>query len=249
MSEKYWHIKNCDLFRQLSEEQVRRVEMRSRAREFPRASPVYLPAQHSDSVLLLVRGRIKICHITPEGKQSILAFIDPGEIFGELAIFEPGQRDESAETVEKSLVVLIPSGEIHQLMSESPDLSIGITKLIGLRRRRIERRLKNMLFHSNRDRLIHLLLELAESYGEATPAGVELQIKLTHQELANVIGSTRETVTVLLGELQNEKFIKLTRRIITIVDLDRMAASVNTVPPTPAREQTPTRTQPSTGFK
>ena len=235
MSEKLWFLKNCNLFERLSEDQLRGVEGRSRSREFPRKTPIYLPADQSNSVFLLAKGRAKICHLTLEGKQSILAFIEPGELFGELAIFdESGERDEYAETVEPSTIVLIPGEVMQQLMQRHPDVSLGITKMIGMRRRRIERRLKNLLFLPNRERLTHLLLELAEQYGYRTAEGLELGIKLSHQDLANVIGSTRETVTVVLGDLQSEGLLRVGRRRIVLIDPERLAAIVHRPAPASA---------------
>ncbi|MFT5527116.1 MAG: CRP/FNR family cyclic AMP-dependent transcriptional regulator, partial [Pirellulaceae bacterium] len=116
----------------------------------------------ANSVFFLVNGRAKICNLTPDGKQSILAFINPGELFGELALLGEDQRDEYAETIDASTVVMIPDIEMERLMEEFPRVSLGITKIIGMRRKRIERRLRNLLFLSNRERLTHLLLELAE---------------------------------------------------------------------------------------
>jgi len=226
MSEKLWFLKSCQLFEHLSPDELRRIEMRSRARTFPRKSPIYLPADEARSVYLLAKGRAKICHLTPEGKQSILAFIEPGELFGELAILDSGAREEYAEAIEVSTVVMIPGDEIQRLMADLPELSFGITKMIGMRRRRIERRLKNLLFLSNRERLTHLLLELAEQYGKPTSDGIQLGIKLSHQDLASVIGSTRETVTVVLGEMQSEKLLKIGRRNILLLDPSRLAAIV-----------------------
>ena len=226
MSEKLWFLKSCQLFEHLSPDELRRIEMRSRARTFPRKSPIYLPADEARSVYLLAKGRAKICHLTPEGKQSILAFIEPGELFGELAILDSGAREEYAEAIEVSTVVMIPGDEIQRLMADLPELSFGITKMIGMRRRRIERRLKNLLFLSNRERLTHLLLELAEQYGKSTSDGIQLGIKLSHQDLASVIGSTRETVTVVLGEMQSEKLLKIGRRNILLLDPTRLAAIV-----------------------
>ncbi|MDA7951513.1 MAG: Crp/Fnr family transcriptional regulator [Pirellulaceae bacterium] len=226
MAEKFWFLKKCGLFEHLSESDIRHLEMHSRSRTFEKQTPIYLPADDLNSVFLLASGRAKICHLTPEGKQSILTFIEPGELFGELAIFESGQRDEYAEAVEGSTVILIPGRELQQLMQLKPDISLGITKMIGLRRRRIERRLKNLLFLSNRDRLTHLLLELAEQYGQRTSNGIDLGIKLSHQELANVIGSTRETVTVVLGELQSEGLIVVGRKKILLTNIAHLAESV-----------------------
>ncbi len=231
MSQRLWYLKSCDLFQQLSPVQLTALESRCRVRKCPRGTPIYLPADHADGVLLLAEGRVKIGSFTEEGKQTILAFIEPGEIFGELSLMGTQEREEYAEAVEKSTIILLPSEVIQSLLLENPSVSLGVTKLFGLRRQRIERRLKYLLFRSNRERLIHLLLELAEQYGEQVDSGVELRIKLSHQDLASIIGSTRETVTVVLGELQTEGCLQLGRRKIVMTDMARLAESVNKAPP------------------
>ena len=103
--------------------------------------------------------------------------------------------------------------------------------MMGLRRRRIERRLKSLLFRSNRERLIFLLLELAEKYGQAASEGVRIGIKLSHQDLASIIGSTRETVTVVLSELQTEGYLIVRRRQIILARPGELAAGIDASPP------------------
>lgn len=227
MADKFWYLKNCSLFERLTPEQVQRVEAVAKFRQFKRGEMVYLPSDTGDSVLLVATGRIKIYHITSEGKQSVLGLVDAGEIFGELAALDDSPREEFAEAMIASSVILIPQNEMQQLLQEHPEVSLGITKLLGLRRRRIERRLKSLLFKSNKDRLIHLLLELTEKYGRQTVEGVLLTIKLAHQDLASIIGSTRETVTVLLGELQDERKIDIHKRQIILKDITKLAASID----------------------
>lgn len=234
--ENIWFLKKCGLFERLSEIELRRLESVSRSRRFERGSPIYLPADEASCVLLLTSGRVKICNFTSEGKQAILTFIEPGELFGELALFDHSQRDEYAEAVDASTVVLIPGEAIEQLMETRADVSLGVTKLMGFRRRRIERRLKYLLFRSNRERLVHLLLELAEEYGRRTVDGIQIDLRLSHQDLASIIGSTRETVTVILGELMNERFLKLGRKRVIIRDVIRLAQSVEATPPRLVRE-------------
>jgi CRP-like cAMP-binding protein len=231
MVEKHWFLKNCALFERLASTELSQLESRARVRKFPSRSPVYLPADQADAVLLLASGRVRIGNFTADGKQSILAFIEPGELFGELAIFDPGQRQEVAETVEPSTVVMFPREAFWACMQQHAEISIGVTKLIGLRRQRIERRLKYLLFRSNRDRLVHLLLELADQYGQGTPQKVLIRLKLSHQDLANIIGSTRETVTVTLGELQAQGLLELGRQKIILCDLARLADGAQTEVP------------------
>lgn len=231
MDEKLWYIKHANLFEQLSAEEIARVESRSRMQVFPRKGIVYLPNDPGHSVYLLTSGRIRLYHVTAEGKETVLAFIDPGEIFGELSLFGQSQREEFAEAMEKSTVVRIPGDEMQQLMSDRPEIVLQVSRLMGLRRQRIERRLKALLFRSNRDRLVYLLLELAERYGQPSPEGVKIGIRLSHQEMASMIGSTRETVTVLLGELQYARSLIVKRRQIILTNLEQLADVLDEVTP------------------
>src|SRR5215471_4080882 len=182
MQDKHWFLNRCDLFARLRADQLARLETHCRLAEFPRGTLIYLPSDAGECCFLLAVGRVRIYNVTPDGKQSILAFMEPGDLFGELAIFEASRRDEFAEAAEKTRIVLIPGEVIRSLATDNAALSFGITKLIGLRRRRIERRLRGLLFRSNRQRLIHLLLELAEQFGQRTAQGVQITIKLSHQE-------------------------------------------------------------------
>jgi CRP-like cAMP-binding protein len=196
----------------------------------PKGSPVYLPVDSADAVYLVAVGRIKICHLTSEGKQSTLAFVDPGEVFGESAVFGGGPREEYAEAVKESTVLRIPADRFSAFLRETADLAIGFARLVSHRRQLIERRLKNLLYVSSRDRLSHLLLELAEKYGQAENGSLHLATGLSHQDLASMIGSTRETVTLGLGELQAEGLIKLGRRKITLLQPDEIRRSSKNLP-------------------
>ena len=231
MAESFWYMKNCDLFSHVPAEDIAWLEGHSRIRRLKRGEPIYLPSQSADGVILVASGRVKICHTNPDGKQSVIDFVDEGEVFGELALLDAQQRDEYAETTEKTTLILIPKREMQSIIHKYPRIVLGITKLIGMRRQKVERRLKNLLFRSNRERVIHLLLELSEKYGEPHESGVSLMIRLSHQEMAGVIGSTRETVTVVLGQLQSEKLIQIARRKIIITDLQKLAHEVNEIAP------------------
>lgn len=245
MAGQIWYLKSCRLFENCTPQQISRLESASRAKAVAKGDPIYLPADDANSVLVLASGRVKICHLTSDGKQSILAFIEPGEVFGELAILNMGSRDEYAEAIENSRVIAIPGATLRELMEEHADLCLGVTKIIGLRRRRIERRVKNLLYVPNRERIIHLLLELAEQYGIETARGIELSIRLSHQDLASLVGSTRETVTVVLGAMQNEELIELGRKKVILKAPDKLAHQVG-VPP--LRMSNPPTSNSPTGF-
>ncbi|MEQ9410397.1 MAG: Crp/Fnr family transcriptional regulator [Fuerstiella sp.] len=239
MNEKYWYLKRCPVFSDLSPEQLQTVESSCYAREFSRGEMIYLPSDHGDSVMLLARGRVRVYHVTHEGKQAILGFVEPGELFGELSAFNGSRREEYAEAMEKTLVVLMPRAVVQRLMQQHPGVSIRLTSLFGLRLKRVERRLKSLLFRSSRERLVHLLLELAEKYGRRTEDGVLIAQKISHQDMASIIGATRETVTITLGELQSEGILQINRRRITLKDCDGLALATDFGPLTAAFSSCP----------
>ena len=230
MNEKLWYLKDSRLFEHLDSAEIEQLEAGSRMQVFPRKSLVYLPSDRGDAIFLLTSGRVRLYHVTSDGKETVLTFIESGEIFGELTLLGQTQREEFAEAMEKSTVVMIPGAVVQRLMETQPSFTLQLTRLMGLRRQRIERRLKSLLFRSNRERLVFLLLELAEKYGKSTPEGVTLGIRLSHQELASMIGSTRETVTVLLGELQLEGGLLVKRRQIILTNLPLLAGAIDELP-------------------
>ncbi len=229
--QKLWHIRKCSLFHHLRDEQLQRLERSARLQTFPKNSVVYLPEDAAEDAFILASGRIRICSTTSDGKQLIQGFVEPGELFGELSIVEESVREDRAEAVTESTVISITRDELQHLMLTSMDVTLGITKLIGMRRKKIERRLRNLMFRSNRERLIHLLLELVETYGKKVPTGIELGIRLSHQEMAAVIGATRETVTHILGDMQQEGLIAISRQRLVLLSPARIASEVGAALP------------------
>lgn len=229
VSEKHWYLKNCRLLSRLPKAALEYLEVRSRSSRFKAGEVIYIPIDRADAVLILVSGQVKLCHMTPDGKESIMAFIEPGEMFGEMSLVGADSREELAIATCASTIVLVPRDAFQALMNEHAQLALGVTQLLGFRRLRIERRLKSLLFRSSRDRLLQLLIELAQEHGAPTSRGVEIRLKLSHQDLASIIGSTRETVTAALGQLQAEGLVLLGRQRVTVCSIERLISAVDTI--------------------
>ncbi len=162
-------------------------------------SPIYLPSENADSIYLVGSGLVKICHLTVDGKISTLAYVKTWRSFWRAGSFRCS-RARRVRRVGRSMRTDSHSQTAHtELMNRDLDVALAVTKLVGLRRQRIERRLTTLLFTSNQHRLNHLLLDLAEQFGVAIEGGIRLGLKLSHQEIANLIGTTRETVTILMA--------------------------------------------------
>jgi CRP/FNR family cyclic AMP-dependent transcriptional regulator len=232
MSDRIWFLKRCPLFERLTPAESHRLEANSTLRSFSRRQIIYFPGEAGQTVLVLARGRVKIKSVTSDGRESILAFIDEGELFGELAILDAAPRGEFAEAVEPSQVLAVPRDDIVWLMERRPEVALHVTKLFGFRLRRVENRLRNILFRSNRERVVALLLELLDSHGQKDADGWEIRLRLSHQDLANLIGATRETVTVTLGQLQRDGLIEVRRQRIRVLKRARLLAESDTAAPT-----------------
>lgn len=228
-----WYLKRCGLFEGLTPAQAERLNRGARVRRFPRRALVYSPTEPGQSVLVVAEGRIKIKDLTADGKETILAFIEEGEVFGELALLDGEARQEYAEAAEDSQILMMPRDDVLWLMAARPDVALSVTKLIGLRRRRIENRLRNLLFLSGRERTVRILLELLASHGERTGNRGLIRLPLSHQDLASLVGLTRETVTVVLGQLQAEGLIEVRRRQVAVVDYQCLAGARDGRPAAP----------------
>lgn len=222
MAEQIWSIQQCRLFEELAADDLQFLEQRSRMKTFVRNSAIYLPRDMAESVLVVASGRIRLFSVTPDGKEVLLAFVEPGELFGELALIGSEVREEFAQAAAQSTVVAIPKDAIETVLLRNARLSMSVTRYVGLRRRSLERRLKNLMFRSNRERLLGLLRELLEQYGRPIVEGILIDIRLSHQDLASLIGITRESVTLTLGELQNERIISIGRQRIVVLDRQRL---------------------------
>lgn len=227
MQDKSWYLKKSPVFSLLTDSQCLEAQSQCQLKEYSRGDVIYFPRDTAEDALLVVKGRVRTYHITGEGKQAILGFVDPGGLFGELSAFHGTNRDEYADALEKTLVVQMPRSLFLDLMSQNADVGRKLTELFSLRVRRVERRLKSLLFGSSRERLMDLLHDLAEQYGSDNPAGVEIAQKISHQDMASIIGATRETVTITLGELQARGVIAINRRRITICNNETVPAEVS----------------------
>lgn len=227
MNETIWVLRRCSLFERLSPGEMSRLDAHASLRAFARGEMVFFPGEPAESLLVVARGRIKIKSVTPDGRESILAFVDEGDVFGELALIDPAPRVEFAEAVEPSKILSVPRSEVTWLMGRRPDIALGVTKLMGLRLQRVENRLRNILFRSNRQRVVALLVELLGLHGKADHDGWLIHFRLSHQDMANLIGATRETVTATLGQLKREGLIEIHRQQIRVVKRARLAAEAD----------------------
>jgi CRP-like cAMP-binding protein len=171
---------------------------------------------------VLVSGRMKTMRFSKEGRVILLDILDAGDVFGEMSIFGGEEASPAyAEALEDAEIETIPRLAVERALGAAPALAIGLARLMGARRERLERRLEGYVFERVPARLVDLLLELAERFGEPRAGGTVLDIPLNQQDLANFIGASREIVSLTLSELKRREMITMEGRRI-VIDGERL---------------------------
>ena len=196
--------------------EFKRLERVSRQVNLRRRQPVYLPGDAAEAVYIIQKGRVKLSRVSEDGKEFTMAIMTEGDIFGELEVLEGTSRDMMAEAIEDSIVTVINGHEFQMTLRENSDLSLEITKLIGTRMKKIENRMEDLFFREVPARLARLLIELSCKWRDPVEGGIRLSFRITHQELANLIGSTRETVSAAMSNFKKQGLIQQDHRQITI---------------------------------
>lgn len=223
MHSKLWYLKHINLFSTLSHAELREIDRITRMQAVKKRQPIYLPGDPSTTVYLLKQGRVKIASNDASGKEVTFEILEAGEIFGELEVLENSPRETQAEAMDDALICAIRREDFDRYLRRHPDLTVKLTKLIGLRLRKIQSRVEDLVFRDVPERLAHVLLELSKTEGVPEGGGNRIRAKLTHQELANLIGCTRETVSNTLGQFREQGMIRIDGRSITILNAGQLA--------------------------
>ncbi len=219
-----WHLQDLDWLRELTNEEREKLRAASIQRRYDSGEIVFMPVATPSSVYLLEEGLVRIYRLSEQGLETTLGYVQPGEVFGELAAFGDFPRESFAQAVEPSRIWKIPRRIFQPFVESRPGLVFGISKQIGARLKRVESRVENLVFRDVHARVMLALLELMESFGAPRQDGsVELEVHLTQAELATLVGSTRQSVNASLGELTEQQLIGRQGKHITILKPDELA--------------------------
>jgi CRP-like cAMP-binding protein len=219
-----WYLKKVPLLGELAVEAMSSLADTVEMKEIRRRQVIYLPGDPGSAVFLVNGGRVKVSKVTRDGKELTLAYRGPGEIFGETCLIDGGPREEMAEAMENALVTEIQRPEFERLLQTQPMLGYRMTKVLAQRRREVESKIENLVFKDVNSKLAELLLRLASEYGVDDSRGTLVALKITHQEMANLIGSTRETVSLTLAQFKRKGLIQTEGRKVIIADREGLRA-------------------------
>ena len=213
---KLWYLKNLDIFSHMRSEEYNMLNRLLSMREVKKGEVLYLQGALDKNFYVLKKGAVKITKLTPQGNEIILDIFAGGTVFGEIAATEPRERNESAVVVEDGLLCTMSMEDFNYLLQMIPGLAVRINKMIGLKRWKIENKLIDLLYKTVDQRLARTFLNLLEDFGVPHGSGYLLKIKLTHKDFADLIASTRETVTATLNKMKNDGLIEFQDKYVVI---------------------------------
>jgi CRP/FNR family cyclic AMP-dependent transcriptional regulator len=221
---KLWYLKNLDVFSQMRTEEYKMIDQYSIMKEVAKGDILYLQGAPDKNVYLLKKGAVKITKLTPQGNEIILDIFSGGSMFGEMTVIDPQERDESAVVMEDALLCIMKKADFERLTQMVPGLAIRLSKMIGLKRWKIENKLLDLLYRTVEQRLAKTFLNLLEDFGVPHKSGYLLKIRLTHKDIADLIASTRETVTSTLNKMKGDGLIDYEDKYIVINSQEGLAA-------------------------
>lgn len=211
VDKKINYLQMVDIFQDLSKDEMAEMDRTTTMSTCKKGKIFYQPQDTSEVLFILKKGRVQLYRLSPEGKKLVVATIGPGTIFGEMAIIGQGMHNAFAEAAEDCLLCVMSRHDVERLILNKPSVALRVMEVMAQRLNKAESQLEDMAFKSIPTRLALLLLRLREDQGNCIYG-------YTHQDLAEAIGTYRETATQTLNEFKANQLIDIGRKRIEILD-------------------------------
>jgi CRP/FNR family transcriptional regulator, cyclic AMP receptor protein len=217
-------LRKCDVLSESSNEALERLFTSVNVGTYRPRQVIYLPGDRAQGVHFLTSARIKISKVTRDGKELTLAYRSEGDFFGEPCLLEGGPREEMAEAMDASTTVEVSREALDELLRNDGRAAYKFARALIMRRKDLETRVEQLIFKDVGAKLAELLLTLGQEHGVSDERGLVVGLKITHQEMANLIGSTRETVSLTLSQFKRKGLIQTEGRRVILSDQEGLRA-------------------------
>lgn len=216
------YLRQTPIFSPLSEEELDSIIPQVVKRRLKKNTVIFHENDPASAFYLVKSGRVKIYKTGPEGREQVLSILGDGQIFGDVPAFDGGPYPASAATMTDSEIYLIRSEDFQALVRRHPEVALKIIRVLGQRLRQSMELVRDLSFKQVPHRLAGLLVKLAGEYGAQSEAGLLIELPLSRQELADIVGTSRETITRELKKMEREGLVLIDRRRLTITDPERL---------------------------
>jgi len=211
------------LFAALDEEAAESLRASMTQVDVDKGSVLFSEGEPGDRLFLIVDGKIKLGASSSDGRETLLGVLGPGEMFGELSLFDPGQRTSTATALTRATLIGLGHDDLMPWLRERPEVAAALLQALAQRLRRTNEAMADLVFRDVPGRVAKALLDLAGKFGTPQPdGGILVTHDLTQEELAQLVGASRETVNKALADFQNRGWIRVEQRSVLLVDLERL---------------------------
>ena len=205
---KFWYLEKFEFTQKLKKDEMINMEKAMLMKKINKNTFLHFPEMKEGYVYFLKEGMVKIIHTSKNGQEQIKYVITPGNIFGELTMLSNTEDpDDYAVAIDDCIICFMKVDDLKMMMDSNKDLSIRIHKLIGIRIKRIERKLESLIFKDAKTRVIEFLLELGKEFGKQEGNTIVIKNFLSHEEIGKITTTSRQTVSTILGELRDRNLI------------------------------------------
>jgi len=223
MSESSWKfLRSIPLFEELTEPDLAIIGDLTITRTYRKDMIIFMEADHGEGFHYVKKGKVKILHAAPDGREHIINILGPGEVFAEVLLFQKGGYPATAITLEDSLIGIIKNNDLEQAVLHHPTIALQLIKVMSQKLLQAQAKIKALAFSDTYVRTAQNLVNLTHKYGKQTDQGLEININMTRQELANLVGTSRETVTRMLSTLKKSGIIDLIGHKIIVLQWENL---------------------------
>ena len=219
-------LRRVPIFTSLGAGQILEISRVARRQRYDRDDVVFYQGDPGDTFYVILQGQVKVSVSSSEGQEAILVMLDAGDSFGEFALLDEQPRSATIQATRPTEVIAIRKEEFHRIIRQSPEIALGLLRVMTKRLRDTDQLVQDAAFLDVAERLAKKLLSLVEQHGRITGRGIELDIHLTQQDLAAMIGATRESVNKQLGAFRDRGILAVDRQRITILRPEALRARV-----------------------
>ena len=212
----------AQIFSGLSSEEMSHIALRARGQHKARGEFIYMPGDRADFVYILRKGRVKLSVLSESGKEVAIDIIQAGEIFGEFALVDESPRSNMAQALDDMLMWIFSKDQFTRLLTSHSQLALSYIRVVGDRRRRMEKKLSDITSKAVSARVCELLHELSTGASEIETAVSDYLVPLTHHDVASLIGAARQTTTTVLNDLERRGIIELGRGWVRVKYLKQL---------------------------
>ena len=198
---KVWYLKQNRLFEESPDDVVERNAGIFTMQTFARKALIFDQFSPARTIFMIKTGKVRLARLTEDGKEVTVAVLGRGDLFGEEAIFQTGPRTTFAIALEEALLCMSSADDLLALLGNEPKIALNVAKVMSDRVLELTSTVEDLAYARLSDRLVHLLERLAVEHGRPVDGGIEITVRLTHADIASLVGSTRETVSLELARL------------------------------------------------